>query len=178
MITLDSLARMSYNGSEAKKWEGMTELINGYGFQTSTKLRLVISVALVDAMIKDADIVAIFRAVLHLLLQTSHNPFLSLPQNFLACHVPPPPIPDSQPLTESDPPQTRSSDQNPAQGSDEGSKNGFLPNPSLPTSRMFSTTPEDLKAEWFNQSEKFRRGIEDIGILLSGGRWYVFFSVY
>ena len=30
-----------------------------YGFQTHTKLRMVLSVALVDAMIKDADIVAV-----------------------------------------------------------------------------------------------------------------------
>lgn len=30
-----------------------------YGFQTNTKLRMVVSVALVDAMIKDADIVAV-----------------------------------------------------------------------------------------------------------------------
>jgi len=30
-----------------------------YGFQTPTKLRMVLSVALVDAMIKDSDIVAV-----------------------------------------------------------------------------------------------------------------------
>ena len=29
-----------------------------YGFQSNTKLRMVLSVALVDAMIKDSDIVA------------------------------------------------------------------------------------------------------------------------
>ena len=34
-----------------------------YGFQTTTKLRMVLSVALVDAMIKDADIVAVSRNV-------------------------------------------------------------------------------------------------------------------
>jgi len=30
-----------------------------YGFQSNTKLRMVLSVALVDAMIKDSDIVAV-----------------------------------------------------------------------------------------------------------------------
>ena len=34
-----------------------------YGFQTTTKLRMVLSVALVDAMIKDADIVAVSRNI-------------------------------------------------------------------------------------------------------------------
>ncbi len=32
---------------------------DSYGFQTNTKLRMVLSVALVDAMIKDGDIVSV-----------------------------------------------------------------------------------------------------------------------
>ncbi|RSH91241.1 hypothetical protein EHS25_009540 [Saitozyma podzolica] len=76
-----------------------------YGFQTTTKLRMVLSIALVDAMIKDADIVAVFRAVHHLLLEAIHNPFLSLPPSFRArpAHqipekqAPPPPPPSTTP---------------------------------------------------------------------------------
>ncbi|KAK4687731.1 trafficking protein particle complex subunit 2, partial [Tremellales sp. Uapishka_1] len=49
-----------------------------YGFQTNTKLRMVLSIALVDALIKDSDIISIFRAIHHLLLDTISNPFLAL----------------------------------------------------------------------------------------------------
>jgi len=39
---------------------GMTLISeDSYGFQTNTKLRMVLSVALVDAMIKDGDIVSV-----------------------------------------------------------------------------------------------------------------------
>lgn len=37
---------------------------DSYGFQTTTKLRMILSVALVDAMIKDSDIVAVSPAPL------------------------------------------------------------------------------------------------------------------
>lgn len=57
---------------------------NSYGFQTTTKLRLVLSVALVDAAIKDSDIVSVFRALHNLLLRVISNPFLSLPRSFHA----------------------------------------------------------------------------------------------
>ncbi|GMK55400.1 hypothetical protein CspeluHIS016_0204560 [Cutaneotrichosporon spelunceum] len=60
-----------------------------YGFQTPTKLRMVLSVALVDAAVKDSDVVAIFRAVHHLLLRAANNPFLSLPESFTAKSAPP-----------------------------------------------------------------------------------------
>lgn len=55
-----------------------------YGFQTTTKLRLVLSVALVDAAIKDSDIVSVFRALHNLMLRVISNPFLSLPRSFHA----------------------------------------------------------------------------------------------
>ena len=41
-------------------WVPLTNQTHGsYGFQTNTKLRMVLSIALVDAMVKDADIVAV-----------------------------------------------------------------------------------------------------------------------
>ena len=40
------------------KWQ-RNLIITSYGFQTTTKLRMILSVALVDAMIKDADIVSV-----------------------------------------------------------------------------------------------------------------------
>lgn len=60
------------------------QLTPSYGFQTTTKLRLVLSVALVDAAIKDSDIVSVFRALHNLLLRVISNPFLSLPRSFHA----------------------------------------------------------------------------------------------
>ncbi|ODO03448.1 hypothetical protein L198_02295 [Cryptococcus wingfieldii CBS 7118] len=117
-----------------------------YGFQTPTKLRMVLSVALVDAMIKDADIVAIFRAVHQLVLSTTNNPFLSLPPTFHAK----PAIPAE---TDTKPPSSES-----------------IINPQIPASNMFATSPEDIKAEWFRDSKRFNDGIKAIGELLSGGR--------
>ncbi|ODN84800.1 hypothetical protein L202_00670 [Cryptococcus amylolentus CBS 6039] len=117
-----------------------------YGFQTPTKLRMVLSVALVDAMIKDADIVAIFRAVHQLVLSTTNNPFLSLPPTFHAK----PAIPAE---TDTKPPSSES-----------------IINPQIPASKMFATSPEDIKAEWFRDSKRFNDGIKAIGELLSGGR--------
>lgn len=62
----------------------LNQLTPSYGFQTTTKLRLVLSVALVDAAIKDSDIVSVFRALHNLLLRVISNPFLSLPRSFHA----------------------------------------------------------------------------------------------
>ncbi|OWZ63599.1 hypothetical protein AYX15_04472 [Cryptococcus neoformans] len=113
-----------------------------YGFQTTTKLRIVLSVSMVDAMIKDADIVAIFRAVHNLVLIACNNPFLSLPSSFRAI---------------------------PANKSGRGETEN-LTNPSLPTSKMFATNPEEIKPIWLKQSRRFTEGIKAIGEMLSGGR--------
>ncbi|CAD6580415.1 MAG: hypothetical protein TREMPRED_002741 [Tremellales sp. Tagirdzhanova-0007] len=112
-----------------------------YGFQSNTKLRIVLSVALVDAMIKDSDIVAIFRAVLHLLLTVSHNPFLSLPSSFRA-----------------------------RTAAQAGHQERKIINPSIPTAKMFGFAPGELQPEWFGDSVRFQAGIERIGRLLTGGR--------
>lgn len=124
---------------------------------------MVLSVALVDAMIKDSDIVSvslstycacstltatqIFRAVHHLLLQASHNPFISVPTGFKARHT----------LL-------------PTKTNDGGSVYEKRLNPITPQSQMFATSPEDLTPETFAHSAKFARGIERLGELLSGGR--------
>ncbi|OWZ35388.1 hypothetical protein C347_01125 [Cryptococcus neoformans AD2-60a] len=113
-----------------------------YGFQTTTKLRIVLSVSMVDAMIKDADIVAIFRAVHNLVLIACNNPFLSLPSSFRAIS---------------------------ANKSGRGETEN-LTNPSLPTSKMFATNPEEIKPVWLKQSRRFTEGIKAIGEMLSGGR--------
>ncbi|WVF72302.1 hypothetical protein IAT40_007115 [Kwoniella sp. CBS 6097] len=130
-----------------------------YGFQTTTKLRMVLSIALVDAMIKDADIVAIFRAVHNLLLTTSHNPFNSLPLSFRAKPAPKPsskPIAD-QPNSESD---TMTKKEN----------NGFAhANGSINESKMFVCAPEEIRAEWLRESSRFNDGIRRIGEMLGAG---------
>lgn len=119
-----------------------TDRMPSYGFQTTTKLRMVLSISLVDAMIKDADIVAIFRAVHNLLLIACNNPFLSLPPSFHAISA------------------NKSAD-----GEVEN-----LTNPPLPTSKMFATNPEEIKPIWLKQSRRFTEGIKAIGEMLSGGR--------
>lgn len=113
-----------------------------YGFQTTTKLRMVLSISMVDAMIKDADIVAIFRSVHNLLLIACNNPFLSLPPSFHAIS---------------------------ADKSADGEVQN-LTNPTLPTSKMFATNPEEIKPIWLKQSRRFTEGIKAIGEMLSGGR--------
>ncbi|KAK1924762.1 Sedlin, N-terminal conserved region-domain-containing protein [Papiliotrema laurentii] len=125
-----------------------------YGFQTTTKLRMVLSVALVDAMIKDADIVAIFRAVHQLLLSAIHNPFLSLPPSFKAAHAPA----HNGPLSES------------AQAQEEPERAVRPHNPPIPTDKMFITSPEGIEGDWLKRSGRFQSGMKRIGELLSGGR--------
>ncbi|KAK8869917.1 hypothetical protein IAR55_000485 [Kwoniella newhampshirensis] len=127
-----------------------------YGFQTTTKLRMVLSIALVDAMIKDADIVAIFRAVHHLLLQSTHNPFLSLPPNF---HARPAPI--------LPPPGERTPSPEPTSEAEREEK---IINIQLPLAKIFAYGPEELKVEWLRDSEKFQEGMKRIGAMLNGGR--------
>ncbi|WVR05085.1 hypothetical protein IAU60_002097 [Kwoniella sp. DSM 27419] len=121
-----------------------------YGFQTTTKLRMVLSIALVDAMVKDADIVAIFRAVHNLILSAIHNPFLSLPSSFHARASRPP-------TSEQDPADPTDEARSPRQGR-------------LPDSKMFMTSPEEVRAEWLKDSPKFQKGITRIGEMLNGGR--------
>ncbi|KAI9638602.1 Sedlin, N-terminal conserved region-domain-containing protein [Dioszegia hungarica] len=113
-----------------------------YGFQTASKIRMVLSVALVDAMIKDADIVAIFRAVHHLLLQAIHNPFLSLPPSFHAKHA----------VSSNTETEHQQRGQNVLGG------------------KMFGTDPDDIRPEWLKGSGAFERGISKIGGMLNGGR--------
>ncbi|WVQ78212.1 hypothetical protein IAT38_000295 [Cryptococcus sp. DSM 104549] len=124
-----------------------------YGFQTTTKLRMVLSVALVDAMIKDADIVAIFRAVHHLILTATHNPFLSLPPNF---HARPAPKPSSN----------ETEDPSPAPAA----SNEKIINTQVPTAKLFASNPEDIRGEWLKGNKKFQEGIKAIGEMLNGGR--------
>ncbi|GFZ46241.1 hypothetical protein JCM24511_04488 [Saitozyma sp. JCM 24511] len=104
-----------------------------YGFQTTTKLRMVLSIALVDAMIKDADIVAVFRAIHHLLLEAIHNPFLSLPPSFRA--RPAHQIPEGQ---EPPPPSTITGD---------------IVNPPVKGAGLFATSPEEIQPEWLRGME-------------------------
>ncbi|WWD15808.1 hypothetical protein CI109_100232 [Kwoniella shandongensis] len=123
-----------------------------YGFQTTTKLRMVLSIALVDAMIKDADIVAIFRAVHHLLLSATNNPFLSLPSTFHARPAPvlPPPgerAPSPTPVSEEK-----------------------IINAQIPAAKTFAYGPEDIKSDWLKGSLRFQDGMRKIGAMLNGGR--------
>lgn len=132
---------------------------------------MVLSIALVDAMIKDADIVAVgrarragraytpfltsdvlqvFRAIHHLLLEAIHNPFLSLPPTFRA--RPAHQIPENQ----EPPPQITTT--------------GDIVNPPVKGSGLFATSPEEIQPEWLRGSKRFQRGVEKIGQLLSGGR--------
>ncbi|OCF39458.1 hypothetical protein I317_06731 [Kwoniella heveanensis CBS 569] len=131
-----------------------------YGFQTTTKLRMVLSIALVDAMIKDADIVAIFRAVHNLLLTTSHNPFTSLPSSFKAKSA------QAQPSTTTAT-ATGESDSNPAK------TDNYHPtstrNTSINDSKMFVCAPEEIRADWLKDSRRFNEGIRRIGEMLGAG---------
>lgn len=138
-----------------------------YGFQTLTKIRMVLSVALVDAAVKDSDVVAIFRAVHQLLLRAVNNPFLSLPESFTAkpageevhengAKSPPKLDGDSEPVK--------------AQEATDAMAGLRLRNEPVPDDRMFRTGPEDLKAEWLARSNVFTSGIERLGSLLSGPR--------
>jgi hypothetical protein len=133
---------------------------------------MVLSIALVDAMIKDADIVAVgrrragdahtspltltscvlsqvFRAIHHLLLEAIHNPFLSLPPSFRA--RPAHQTPENQEPPRSDTP-------------------GHIVNPPVKGTGLFATGPEEIQPEWLSGSKRFQRGVEKIGQLLSGGR--------
>ncbi|WWC85361.1 uncharacterized protein L201_000224 [Kwoniella dendrophila CBS 6074] len=118
-----------------------------YGFQTTTKLRMVLSIALVDAMVKDADIVAIFRSIHNLLLTISTNPFLSLPSTFHAKQ--------SIEHVENQQPVISNNDER-------------INNSKIPESRMFAFGPEDIKNDWLKNSQKFNKGIERIGEMLNG----------
>ncbi|KLT43337.1 Sedlin [Cutaneotrichosporon oleaginosum] len=133
-----------------------------YGFQTPTKLRMVLSVALVDAAVKDGDIVAIFRAVHQLLIRAVNNPFLSLPESFAA-----------------KPASSETSDG--AEKAVDGKETeGTVPtremdrlrlrNEPVPDDSMFRYGPEDIKADWLVKSSVFTRGIEKLGSLLAGPR--------
>ncbi|WVW83243.1 hypothetical protein I302_105262 [Kwoniella bestiolae CBS 10118] len=121
-----------------------------YGFQTTTKIRMVLSIALVDAMIKDADIVAIFRSIHNLLLNITSNPFLSLPSSFQA-KLSPRYIENQEPIISTD-------------GKTERSKR----NVSIPDNKMFALNPEEIRGEWLKDSMRFKVGIERIGGMLNG----------
>ncbi|WWC61223.1 uncharacterized protein I303_103803 [Kwoniella dejecticola CBS 10117] len=127
-----------------------------YGFQTTTKLRMVLSIALVDAMIKDADIVAIFRSVHNLLLTITTNPFLSLSPSF---HGKPAPGHI----------ENQAENQIPVEGKDEVRNGSVYSNgKSISNSKMFASGPDDIKTEWLKGSVRFTRGINRIGEMLNG----------
>jgi hypothetical protein len=120
-----------------------------------------LSVALVDAMIKDADIIAIFRAVHHLIVSAIHNPFLSLPPSFQA-------RPARPVLSESD--NANSVGQsNVMEANGEGPGAKFV-NVPIANGKMFLTGPDEIDGEWLKKSRRFQTGILKLGELLSGGR--------
>jgi hypothetical protein len=133
----------------------MRNLHPSYGFQTHTKLRLVISIALVDAAIKDSDIVAVFRAIHHLVLQAVNNPFLSLPPSFKA-----------RPAVASDGDEKVSDE---TEGIIEATKATTLDlvrNEPTPEKAMFGAGPDDIRPEWLTGSKKFTTGVAKLGELL------------
>lgn len=167
-----------------------------YGFQTTTKLRLVLSVALVDAAIKDSDVVAVFRALHNLLLRVIANPFLSLPASFRATparrvrhteeslaglppkdpqgpQAPEGPVSEGTEGTEGAPtPGTAAEAEAEAEAGEQGEKaesNGGKAsrNEPIPQNRMFRADPADIRPEWF-ESERFRLGVAQLGQLLNG----------
>lgn len=110
----------------------------------------MLSVALVDALIKDADIVAVFRAVHHLLLGAISNPFLSLPRSFSAAHV-------------KEGGEATGEDGETLERATEGLR---IRNEPVLEEDMFAAGPGDIKPEWLKESRKFTRGIERLGELL------------
>lgn len=128
---------------------------------------MVVSVALVDAAIKDADIVAIFRVIHHLVLQATHNPFLSLPSTFKA--VPAPPMSKTATLKS---PEKDVADEaaDIAAATAKLTVNGKeLRNEPVTEDTMFACGPDDLRPEWF-RGARFTKGIERLGEMLSGAR--------
>ncbi|KDQ07517.1 hypothetical protein BOTBODRAFT_59910 [Botryobasidium botryosum FD-172 SS1] len=51
-----------------------------YGYITATRVKIVIALALADAVVKDGDIIAIFKALHTAYYQSLANPFLQLSQ--------------------------------------------------------------------------------------------------
>ncbi|TXT13777.1 hypothetical protein VHUM_01144 [Vanrija humicola] len=131
-----------------------------YGFQTPTKLRLVLSVALVDAAIKDADIVAIFRAVHQEIIRAIHNPFLSLPPSFSAVKAP------AYVESDKDGEVDKAAD---ALAAARIAQPRQRRNEAVAEEDMFASGPADIKPAWLD-SPRFRAGIERLGALLNGGR--------
>lgn len=139
---------------------------------------MVLSVALVDAAVKDSDVVAIFRAVHQLLLRAVNNPFLSLPASFTAK---PAPAADTVGGRGEGERQEKGEEKEKANGEGEGqgqdavaaAADGVsalrLRNEPVPDDRMFRAGPEDIKPEWL-RSRVFTAGIERLGNLLSGPR--------
>lgn len=157
-----------------------------YGFQTTTKLRLVLSVALVDAAIKDSDVVAVFRALHNLLLRVIANPFLSLPASFRAtparrvrhteeslAGLPPKDSqgPEGPEGTEGAPTPGTAAEAEAEAGEqgEQGERKGGKAsrNEPIPQNRMFRADPADIRPEWF-ESERFRLGVAQLGQLLNG----------
>ncbi|WRT67012.1 uncharacterized protein IL334_003978 [Kwoniella shivajii] len=119
-----------------------------YGFQTTTKIRMVLSIALVDAMVKDADIVAIFRAIHNLLLTITSNPFLSLSSSSSF---------KAKPASSSSSTSTEKHD-----------RNHQIINTHIPESKMFNLGPDDIKSNWLKESKTFNEGVKRIGEMLNG----------
>ncbi|ORX39767.1 Sedlin, N-terminal conserved region-domain-containing protein [Kockovaella imperatae] len=134
-----------------------------YGFQTTTKLRMILSVALVDAMIKDGDIISIFRAVHHLIMTAVNNPFLSLPSSFKARPASRTESVHGQLLGSAAATQQASTDELPP-------RNEKIINAPFTSEKIFAAGPEDIQEDWLRNSRRFQLGIRRLGDLLSGGR--------
>ncbi|PWN27687.1 hypothetical protein BDZ90DRAFT_279466 [Jaminaea rosea] len=64
-----------------------------YGFQTSTRVKFLVMITISDAIVRDLDLITIFRAMHTSYLSHICNPFHSLPQPLLPSksNIPPPP---------------------------------------------------------------------------------------
>jgi hypothetical protein len=102
-------------------------------------------------MTTHADDGQIFRAVHHLLLTATHNPFSSLPPSFRAKRAPIRNGPDDVDGTVA-------------------SKDEHISNPPISLSKMFAASPDDIDGEMLKRSRRFQEGMTTIGDLLSGGR--------
>ena len=109
-----------------------------------------------DAAIKDSDIVAVFRAVHHLVLTAVNNPFLSLPASFKAK---PAPLPKRETERE------KMDEVDLAEATEVLSLTTPRNEP-IAESSMFAAGPEDIRPEWLAGSKKFTAGIEKLGELL------------
>lgn len=127
---------------------------------------MVLSIALVDAAIKDSDIVAVFRAVNHLLLQAINNPFLSLPTSFKAAKALSKPIEVNGASPMNGSPEKVSKEAEILPESTAALSLDAPRNEPVPENTMFASGPDDIKPEWLTGSKRFTNGIERLGEIL------------